>query len=108
VSAPDLPAACGSRSGFRRFGGSRAEPSPSAEQRAKADRVAFLGGDLGQRAGRRRGHLDRDLVGFELEQGLVGLHGVADLLEPLADGRLGDGFAQVGTRISVAMCVCPA
>ena len=71
-------------------------PTIDAEQRADADRLAFLGGDLGERAGGRRRHLDRHLVGLELDQRLVGGDGVADLLEPFADGRFGDGFAEGG------------
>ena len=45
-------------------------------------------------AGDRRGHLDRDLVGLEAGDRLVGLDRVAGLLEPLAERRLGDRFAQ--------------
>jgi hypothetical protein len=58
------------------------------------DRVAVFGGDVAQHPGRRRRHLDRDLVGLELHQRLVDRDGIAGLLEPLADGRLGDGFAE--------------
>jgi hypothetical protein len=47
------------------------------------------------RARRRQArHLDGHLVGLELDQRLVGLDRVAGLLEPLADGRFGDGFAE--------------
>ena len=106
VDAPESPAACATAPGFelglflrlflrRRLGGSAACPD-LAEQRADADRLAVLGGDLRQRARGRRRHLDRHLVGFELDQRLIGGDGVADLLEPLADGRLGDRFAKRG------------
>jgi hypothetical protein len=44
--------------------------------------------------GRGRVDLERHLVGLELEDRLVGLHGVARLLEPAADGGLRDGFAE--------------
>ena len=67
-----------------------------AEQRADRDRLAILGGDLAEHAGGRRRHLDRHLVGFELDQRLVDRDGVARLLEPFADGRLGDRFAERG------------
>ena len=75
----------------------RGLPAPAAicaEQRADGDRLAFLGDDLVEHAGGRRRHFDRHLVGFELDQRLVDGDGVADLLEPLADGRFGDGFAE--------------
>ena len=65
-----------------------------AEQRADRDGVAVLGRDGGERAGGGRRHLDRHLVGFELDQRLVDRDRIAGLLEPLADGRLGDGFAE--------------
>ena len=61
-----------------------------------ADRLTFLGDDLAKHAGGRRVDLERHLVGFELDQGLVGLHRIAGLLEPLADGRLGNGLAEGG------------
>ena len=67
-----------------------------AEQRADRDGLAVLGGDVGQHAGGRRRHLDRHLVGLELDQRLVDRDRFARLLEPLADGRLGDGFAERG------------
>ncbi len=60
------------------------------------DGRTFLGHDLGQDAGGRAGHLDRDLVGFQLAQHFIDRHGIAGLLEPCRDGRLGDGFAQSG------------
>ena len=50
--------------------------------------------DLAEHAGGRRGDFEGDLVGLELDQGLVRLHRVARLLEPLADGRFGDRFAE--------------
>ena len=65
-----------------------------AEQRADGDRLPLRDLDLAQHARRRRRHLDRHLVGLELDQRLVGLDRVARLLEPLADGRLGHALAQ--------------
>src|SRR2546426_81007 len=52
------------------------------EQRTHRDRLAVLGDDLAEHAGGRRGHLDGDLVGLELDQRLVDRHGFAGLLEP--------------------------
>ena len=80
------------------FGGGRGGRAGAgrdhAEQSGDADRLAFLGDDLAEHAGGRRVDLERHLVGFEFDQRLVGLHRVAGLLEPLADGGLGDGFAE--------------
>ena len=63
---------------------------------AGLDGFAFALEDLGQGAGLGRGHLDGDLVGFQLAQHLVGLDAVAFLLEPGGDGGLGHGFTQGG------------
>ena len=65
-----------------------------SQHRADADGRALLHLDVGENAGRRCRHLHRHLVGLELDQRLIGLDGVARLLEPLADRRLGHGFAQ--------------
>ena len=67
-----------------------------AEQRADRDGLAVLGGDLAEHAGRGRRHLDRHLVGLELDQRLVDGDRIARLLEPVADGRLGHRFAERG------------
>jgi hypothetical protein len=64
------------------------------EQCTDRDRFAILGNDLAQRAGRRRRNFDGDLVGFKLDQRLVDRNRIAGLLEPAADGRLGDGLAE--------------
>ena len=63
---------------------------------ADVDGVALLHEDLGHVAGRRRGDLGVDLVGGDLEEGLVLLDLVAHLLEPLGDGALGDGLPELG------------
>ena len=76
-----------------------------AEQRADRDGLAVLGGDLAEHAGGRRRHLDRHLVGFELDQRLVDRDRIARLLEPLADGRLGHGFAERG-HADFGHCMC--
>ena len=65
-----------------------------AELAAGLDRRAVGGVDLGERAARRRGHLDRDLVGLELAEHLVLGDRVADLLEPGRDRRLADALAE--------------
>ena len=65
-----------------------------AEQGADADGLAVLGGDFRQHAGGGRVDFERHLVGFELDERLVGLDGVAGLFEPAADRRFGDGFAE--------------
>src|SRR5699024_2331669 len=65
------------------------------DDRTDVDGVVDLGEDLDQGAGDRRRNLGVDLVGGDLEQRLVNLDGVADLLEPLGDGALGDGLAQL-------------
>ena len=83
----------------RTAAGAAAAPAPSAIWPSSApgvDGLAVLGDDFRQHAGGRRVDLERDLVGFELDQGLVGLDGVAGLLEPAADGRFGNGFAEGG------------
>jgi hypothetical protein len=65
-----------------------------AEQRADRDGLAVLGDDLAERARGRRRDFDGDLVGLELDQRLVDRDGIAGLLEPAADGGLGDGLAE--------------
>jgi hypothetical protein len=58
--------------------------------------VAFLGEDLGEHARGRRGDLGVDFVGGDLEERLVAIDLVANLLEPLGYGPLGDGLAHLG------------
>lgn len=65
-----------------------------AKQRAEADGLAGSGDDFRKRAGSGCGNFDGHLVGFKLQNRLVGLDGVADLLEPGADGCLADGFTE--------------
>ena len=60
------------------------------------DGLAVLDGDLAQDARRGRIDLQGDLVGLEFADGLVGLDGVARLLEPAADRGLADRFAEGG------------
>ncbi len=67
-----------------------------SEHRTRQDRLAFIHGDMRENAVSRRVDLKRDLVGLKLGHGLVGLHGIARLLEPLANGCFGNGFPQRG------------
>ena len=66
------------------------------DHRADRDRVAFLDQLLGEHAGDRRRHLDRDLVGLEAGDRLVGGDRVAGLLQPLGERAFGDRFAERG------------
>ncbi len=61
---------------------------------ADLDGLVLLDQDLLEHAGDRRGDLRVDLVGRDLQQGLVDGDGVADGLEPSSDGALGDGLAE--------------
>ena len=83
-----------------------------SEQRADGDRLAVLGRDVAEHAGGGRRHLDRHLVGLELDQRLVDRDRIARLLEPLADGRLGHGFAERGhadfSHGAIFLAVVPA
>ena len=58
------------------------------------DRGALSDGEIDNRAGRDRRHLDGHLVGLELAQRLVDRDRVTRLDQPLGHGRLGDRFAQ--------------
>src|SRR5699024_6993627 len=62
---------------------------------ADLDGVVFLSEDLDQGACDRGWDLGVDLVGGDLEQWLVDLDLVADGLQPLGDGALGDGLAEL-------------
>src|SRR5699024_9689036 len=75
---------------------------------ADVDGLVLLGHDLLQGAGDGGGDLGVDLVGGDLEQGLVDLDGVADGLEPLGDGALGDGLAEFGHDDVGALVAAPA
>ena len=57
---------------------------------------AFGGLDFEERAGHGGRDLGVHLVRRDLEDGLVAFDGVADLLEPLRDGPLGDRFPHLG------------
>jgi hypothetical protein len=66
-----------------------------AELRPNLDRLALLDEDLRQGAAPGARHLGVDLVGRDLEQGLVGLDVLALLLEPAGDRPLRDGHAHL-------------
>ena len=86
----------GAGGGHRRGGlaGRALPPAMRPSLPPASRRSAPRGVDLGQRAAGGRGDLDRDLVGLELAEHLVLGDGVADLLEPGRDGRLGDALAE--------------
>ncbi len=65
------------------------------ERRADFGRHAFLHEYFSNDAGNRRRYLGADLVRFDVEQHLVGLHRVADFLVPLGDHTLGDRLAEL-------------
>ena len=69
-----------------------------AQRRPHLHGLVGLGKDLRQRASGGRRHLGVDLVGGHLDQWLVRLNAIADLLQPLENGPLGDRFAHLGHR----------
>ena len=86
----------GAAAGAAAFAAGAAAPPPmTATTVLMRDGRAFGDLDLGERAGDGRRNLGVDLVGGDLEDGLVALNGVADLLEPLGDGAFSDGFAHL-------------
>ena len=94
--------------GSRRFGGWRGARRRRGSGRgfariadlcdgcAHGQSFAFLGEDLEEFPGHRRGDFHGDLVGHNLDERLVATDGLARLLEPLADGAFNYGFADVG------------
>jgi hypothetical protein len=74
-----------------RTGGSRLDVT---EHAAHLNGRTFLDDEAGNGAGNAGVHLDGNLVGFELAQGLVDGDRVAGLHQPLGDGCLGDRFTQ--------------
>src|SRR3712207_3640918 len=80
-------------------GGRRAAvtaPADDRELRTDLDRLVLGDEDLAQHAGSRRRDLGVDLVGRDLEEGLVDLDLLTLLLEPSGDRALGDALAQGG------------
>jgi hypothetical protein len=88
MSAAGDPAPSGRRGGAWRLVDDR-------DDMVHGDRLALLRPDLGEDAGGGRGNLGIDLVGRDLEQGLVAVDAVADLLDPPDDGALGDRLAHL-------------
>ena len=56
--------------------------------------AAFCGQNLAQNTGRRGGHFNADLIGFQLAQHFILGNSIANGLEPCGNGCLGDAFAQ--------------
>src|SRR5258708_7595634 len=83
---------CSSGRGRSSFAGCAAD---DGDYGVDGDGLAFADLDLGEGSGDGRGDLGVDLVGRDLEDGLVTLDGVADLLEPFGDRALGDGLAHL-------------
>ena len=83
----------------RRGGGSRRGRQIRREHsdaRLHVDRHALGYEDLDHHAGGRRRHLRVDLVGRDLDDRLIGLDGVAHLLEPTRDRSLGNAGPHLG------------
>ena len=64
-----------------------------AKEGPRRDRIALLSGDGGKNACAGSIDFERDLLGLDLDNGLVGLDCLALFLEPASDRRLGDRFA---------------
>ena len=86
-----------------RHGNCRSGLVDPAEHRANFHFSALAGHDLGQDAGRRRIHFQRDLVGLQLDERFVRLDSVAHLFEPFGDLGFRHRFAERGTVISTDM-----
>jgi hypothetical protein len=67
-----------------------------AEQRADRVRNPFFCADFGDHSVAERGHAHDCLVGFHLDDFLIGADRVADIESEADDGGLGDGFAELG------------
>ncbi len=84
---------------LRRGGGSlRAGLADDSQCGTDLDGLVLGNLDLQQHAGGGGGDLGVDLVGGDLQQGLVGLHGLPDLLQPPGDRALGHALTQLGQR----------
>ena len=95
----DCGLAAGRAAGAAVLGGSAtaaaAAPSAMAPRTAPTFTVSpGLTAIVCEDAGGRRRHFDGHLVGLELDHRFVGLDGLAFLLEPLADRRLGHRLAE--------------
>ena len=87
--------------------GDRAAPSaPTRPSRAPTSTSAPSGAMISaQDAGRGGVDFHRYLVGFKLDHGLVGGHGLAAFFDPAGDCRGGHALPRVGTMISAAIRV---
>src|SRR3546814_10847444 len=79
------------------LGGCGTAVADDRQNRADLDGLVLGDGLLLERARNGRRDLGVDLVGGDLEQGLVDGDLVADLLEPAGDGSLGDGRSEEHT-----------
>src|SRR5690606_16866186 len=86
----------GSRSSSGRCRSAGTSAGDCTQQGTDVHRLALLGGDGFENASRRGRNLDSDLVGLELDNGLIGGNGVPHLLEPLADRCVADAFDKGG------------
>ena len=86
---------CGCLARSRRRGGG-ACLSDAGQRSSDRNGFALADQDLEQHPVIGAGDLRIDLVGRHLEQGVVHFDGVARLLDPRADGALGDRLAQLG------------
>jgi hypothetical protein len=66
------------------------------ERSADRDELTLLDEDARDRPGRRRGDLDRRLVGLDLDERIVLGDRLADLDEPAGDLALADALAEIG------------
>ena len=76
-------------------GRGRAALVHDGQQFADLDVLALLARDAGEDAALFRAHLEVDLLGLELDDGLADLDAVAGLLQPARDARLDDRFAEL-------------
>jgi hypothetical protein len=65
-----------------------------AQQCTERHDLAFLGRAPDEYAAGCRGNLDRYLIGFQLDQGFAGGHGLSFLLHPAGDCGLNDRLAE--------------
>ncbi len=75
-------------------GGRRAVHRDAGDHLPDRDRLALLDEDLADCSTRGRGQLDVDLVGRDLDDGVVHLDGLADLHTPFEDRSLGDRLSR--------------
>ena len=89
----------------RRSGSKIASLTDPRDDRADGNGVALLDQCLAENTCDGRGHIDADLIGLKTGDRLVGRNQVTGLLEPSAQRRFGDRFAErrhlhIGWRIT--------